>query len=93
MRACISTDITSRLDSYASIRCSDGVTRGYFVWYEDLSEGCAFCGNENHSIDNCPTLQKPKSDLRSRSRNPPPPPPPNAPGELHHLSTPIKQPK
>ncbi|KAL2945510.1 hypothetical protein RDABS01_006268 [Bienertia sinuspersici] len=84
IRACISTDITSRLDSNATIRCSDGVTRGYFVWYEDLSEGCAFCGNDSHSIDNCPILQKPKSEFKITVKPTPPPPPP--PNHHHHES-------
>uniref|UniRef100_A0A803KNE4 DUF4283 domain-containing protein n=1 Tax=Chenopodium quinoa TaxID=63459 RepID=A0A803KNE4_CHEQI len=61
VRACISVDISK---PFAQIRRFGGQSFTYLIWYEDFSEGCAFCGEENHSIEKCPLLTAPPKEVK-----------------------------
>lgn len=36
----------------------------YLIWYEDFSEGCAFCGDDDHSIEACSLLSAPPKKVQ-----------------------------
>ncbi|XP_048492969.1 uncharacterized protein LOC125493553 [Beta vulgaris subsp. vulgaris] len=63
-RACISVNILEPLKTYAEIVRKGGKTFGYLIWFEDFSEGCAFCGESSHIIDVCPLLHSPPMEVK-----------------------------
>lgn len=60
---CVNIDITKPLLSSATIP-GNGLLDWFVIWYEDFSMGCAFCGSENHVLEDFPLVKPPKKEIQ-----------------------------